>query len=290
MKNLCWIPGLLLVIVFAAFADTIRVPSDQPTIQAGIDAAVDEDTVLVASGTYTGDGNRDIDFLGKAIVVRSENGPGSTVVDCQGSSQTPHRGFYFHGDEGPGSRLEGFTITNGYAKGTEEEGSGGGIRINSSPFIYDCVLTENEAEHRGGGIEIKWGNPVVSHCTVTDNRAGGGGGIRCGKDSNATIQDCILSGNYADAVGTWNLGGGGIYCSASSPFITRCVFERNRAALCSGGMSCVGSDPVVTNCIFYGNDSVSGGGLYLHNSSPAIINCTMTRNTASNGGGAITCY
>ena len=49
--------------------------ADFSTIQEAIDAAVDGDAVLVAPGTYTGDGNRDIDFKGKAITVRSENGP-----------------------------------------------------------------------------------------------------------------------------------------------------------------------------------------------------------------------
>jgi hypothetical protein len=31
--------------------------------------------VIVADGTCTGTGNRDIDFGGKAITVRSQNGP-----------------------------------------------------------------------------------------------------------------------------------------------------------------------------------------------------------------------
>ena len=59
---------------------TLHVPGDYPTIQAAIDASVDGDTVLIADGTYTGEGNRDLDFGGRAITVRSAGGPEHCVI------------------------------------------------------------------------------------------------------------------------------------------------------------------------------------------------------------------
>jgi hypothetical protein len=52
---------------------TVDVPGQYSKIQEAIDACVNEDTVLVADGINTGDGNDDINFIGKAIVVMSEN-------------------------------------------------------------------------------------------------------------------------------------------------------------------------------------------------------------------------
>ena len=60
-----------------ALAATIHVPADQPTIQAGIDAAVNGDLVLVSPGTYI----ENVNFADKAITLQSETGAEETIID-----------------------------------------------------------------------------------------------------------------------------------------------------------------------------------------------------------------
>ena len=107
--------------------------TDHPfdAIQQAVDASSHGDTIIVADGTYTGPGNRDIDFTGKAITLVSENGPEMCIINCNGTAADPHRGFYFHSAEDANSVVDGFTIINGYASnedffaGTEQCGGGG---------------------------------------------------------------------------------------------------------------------------------------------------------------------
>jgi hypothetical protein len=119
------------VSLYIGTEDELHVPSEYPTIQAAIDAAIDGNMVTVLPGTYTGAGNRDIDFLGKAITVRGVSGPANCIIDCNGSPNEPHRGFYFHNGEGPNSILSGLTITNGYSDECLMYNNGGGGAIRA---------------------------------------------------------------------------------------------------------------------------------------------------------------
>ncbi len=162
---------IVAIAPFVVSAAIIHVPADQPTIQAGIDAAVDGDTVLVADGTYTGDGNRDIDFKGKAITVTSENGAETCIIDCQGSETENHRGFNFHQGETNESVVSGFTVQNGYVV----TGDGSGVNCDfSSPTITKCIIYRNSAGYSGGGINFHYSsNSTISNCTFTKNTAFG---------------------------------------------------------------------------------------------------------------------
>ncbi len=87
------------IVPATAFSSTIRVPEDYPTIQGAIDASLDGDTVLVSDGTYSGEGNRDIDSSGRAVVLMSVSVPGYTTIDCGGGPDDQHRGFVFTSSE-----------------------------------------------------------------------------------------------------------------------------------------------------------------------------------------------
>lgn len=88
---IAWMVQAVLITPGSLHAATLYVPSDWDTIQNGIDQANDGETVMVSDGLYAGYGNVDLDFSGKSITLRSENGAAHTVIDCQSVSGT--RGF-----------------------------------------------------------------------------------------------------------------------------------------------------------------------------------------------------
>src|SRR4029077_10976303 len=76
-----FVANSILLITTPVIAGTvINVPANQPTIQSGINASTDGDTVLVAPGTYT----ENLKFMGKAITVKSAKGAAVTIIDGGG--------------------------------------------------------------------------------------------------------------------------------------------------------------------------------------------------------------
>jgi len=239
-----------------AFGRTIYVDDDGPAnfsnIQAAIDDANDGDTVIIKQGTYTGFGNRDIDFLGKAITVSGEdpndfNVVAATIIDCNGSESEPNRGFYFHSGEGPGSVLCGLTITNGYAE------QGGGIYISGSrPNIRKCRIIGNSASI-GGGL-YAYNTPEyleVLNCTIQLNRATNLGGGIYAQDSDVSFANCIISCNTASD-------GGGLSYYKVDGEVLNCTFSDNVAESEGGGVYMGSGYILFVNCIFWGNSDSTG--------------------------------
>jgi len=269
--------SLSTLIITASPAATLLVPSQYPTIQAGINAAaVSGDTVLVADGTYTGNGNRDCDFLGKTLVAASQNGPSGCIIDCQNAG----RGFYFHRNEQHSSILTGFTITNGDAF------QGGAVLIeNSAPTIDNCVITGCYAMGGGGICSDFYSSPIISSCIISGNTSGAGGGINCYGPNGATIINCIIEMNVSQS------SGGGIYLIEANPLILDCVIDRNTAEDEGGGILCgVFSDPQIEKSYITDNiaGAFGGGGVYCFKlSSPVFISTVISGNSAGvwDGGG-----
>jgi len=180
--------------------------------------------VVVLDGVYTGPGNRDLDFGGRLITLRSENGPDNCIIDCQGAEADPHRGFNFHSAETADAVVEGLTITNGYAGGASSNFGGGGARIQySSVGFMNCTFSGNEVENSGGGGFSHLANPTVSHCVCSGNEAAHGGGGVYSYRASPIVSHCVFRANEAES-------GGGVFSDWESAMtVASCTFIKNRA-------------------------------------------------------------
>ncbi len=288
---------LIILLFTAALASAAArlVPGQYPNIQAAIDDCKYGDTVIVAPGTYTGPGNRDIDFRGKRITVRSTdpNAPtivAATVIDCNGGPGDYHRGFNFHTGEDANSIVAGFTIANGYTA------IGGAIYCTGEPRpwtdplgprILNCVITQNSATVVGGAIYIAGNRPTINNCTISANQCLGlgqgqssGGGIACSGASPA-ISNCTITDNKV----TYG-SGGGIYCVASNALIANCTITENVAEF-RGGALYFGyqGKPTINNSILYFNTAPGGPEIaldsYYHD--PSLLNLAVSYTNVRGG-------
>jgi hypothetical protein len=135
-------------------------------------------------------------------------------------------------------------------------------------------------------------NAKLEGFTVTGGKGlswglAGGGGIYC-SGSSPTLARCTISGNSAAR-------GGGVYCGfGSSPILKACTISGNLARyevcdeeedLCGtygegGGICCYGSPATLESCTISGNSATFGGGVYFEGSSPSLTGCTISGNLA----------
>lgn len=262
---------LLIAGIEGAGAAIINVPADQPTIQAAINAAqagpIVFDEVVVAPGTY----NEKIEFLGKAITVRSSGGPNVTIIDANGTGST----VTFDDDEQNDSILTGFTITGGTGTSNGIDGfEGGGIYcFLASPTIRRCIVTGNTASGpggAGGGMSCFFASPRVINCLFYDNTAQVSGGAVFNESGSASFfVNCTIGDNTA-------IQGGGIFSTMSTPRLISCVVWLNNDDAIAGSAIVTYSN-IQTGFAGEGNINLNpqyvnlnGGDLRLSSTSPCI--------------------
>jgi predicted outer membrane repeat protein len=248
---------------------------DFPTIQDAITAAAHGDSVTLTSGVFTGPGNRDVDFLGKGLVVTSESGPGETVVDCGGLG----RGFLFTHGEHHQTRLSDITIRNGSGVGAPTRG-GGVYCYVASPRIVNVIFENNDAG-QGGAIYIYDGDPLISGCSFSGNSAGEGGAVYS-EESLLRVTENLITGNTA------MVAGGGIRCVGGYIEIQNNEFEGNNAADEGGAISCTLSSGTIEQNNFNNNEATVGGAAFIDGSlTLSVIENGFSENHALDSGGAL---
>lgn len=290
-----------------AFAGTINVPADYPTIQQAINAAVNGDLILVKKGTFV----ENIDFKGKAITVqgagrRPPNNVPYTQID--GSNGGPC--CTFQSGEGLSSVLMDIELRYGTGKLVNGKKLGGGLYItksssptidnagigfntgdlgagvyidkNCNPYFVDSLIANNVTTNKGtgGGLYIL-GTPTFDNCRIAENNAtnGTGGGMYT-QGVNVVITNSTFDKNHS-----WY--GGGLHVNGGSPTVTGTLFEENEVLTApingeGGGMGITGkATPTVTNSEFRLNGAHSGGGIYVYDASPNVIDNLIHDNTAA---------
>lgn len=276
------------------YATQIHVPSDQPTIQSGINASSDGDTVIVDAGEYF----ENINLKGKNILLTShfyesfdykeiEN----TIINGSMPANPDSASvILIISGEGAGCIIQGFTITGGTGtKWLDEHGAG--------------------TYREGGGILVENATPIIRYNYIQNNSvtnytgvlSTGGGGMRCG-DSNIQIYNNIIRNNYATGYG-----GGLVFNYCNHAYVKNNLISSNTGGedYGGGGIWATGNEGQIleiTNNTIVNNHATGsgtyggkGGGLFYFSVTTLLTNSIVWGNTQTIlnsiyiNGGLMTC-
>ena len=240
MKQILTIIFLMLFTIINT--TVINIPADQPTIQAGINAAAVGDTVLVEPGTYF----ENIDFIGKAIIVASlyivtqdTSYISQTIIN---GNQSGHVVNLANGEDFT-SLLSGFTITNGDV----------GIRIWNQSTTIDILRPKidhvNVINNHDSGFYIFYSSPNITNSKVMNNISNAGGGGIFIFNSESSFSNMIISGNSTVHGG---YDGGGVQCQFSDIMLNNVEISNNLAGSGSG-LWMYYSDAIINDCLITDN-------------------------------------
>jgi len=274
--------------IILSLAQIIHVPADQPTIQAGINAAIHQDTVLVEDGIYY----ENINFKGKAITVASEfimdgdtNHINNTIIDgSQPLDPDSASVVSFISGEDTASIISGFTITAGtglFVVMIPARIGGGIVCRNAGAKITHNRIIENEVDYQfmalGAGIgcliyaENHWivieNNIIANNYNHVIENGAYGGGIFIGGNTgsniemNARVRFNTIENNYCYGE-LYRADGGGIKIEGSTGINTNLYFDNNlvrnnsiRSSLWTRGAGLLGlrAEALITNNTFLNN-------------------------------------
>ncbi|HPQ42203.1 MAG TPA: right-handed parallel beta-helix repeat-containing protein, partial [bacterium] len=237
-----------------------------------IDAAAEGDTVLVAPGTYSGTGNRDIVFPSIPVTLSSEGGPDTCIIDCDGSIQEEHRGFVITGNADTPKIIDGFTVANADVREIGNNYGGAFFITDDSAAIRNCIITDCRAQLGSAVYAYECNDLLITHCWIENNTSEFSGAcVFQGSGQHTVIMDtCSIQNNETMAFS--------IITTSASLQMTNSVI-RNNASMSGGSVLSSSTSLQMTNCLVVNNPS----GLSVSGTAD-ITGCTIAFNPAASTG------